>query len=114
MVVVVVVVVVDAFIAVRGAVLEVQKPPTRKPPVNCERCPTLMSPKVRFCWEGGGVTKNEGKRRTRITLHRDAVETKRRGENKDEKNRDDDDEEEENREARRSRLPRRRRNSWTS
>ena len=51
--------------------------------------------RLRFCWEGGGVTKNEGKRRTRITLHRDAVETKRRGENKDEKNRDDDEEEEE-------------------
>ena len=42
--VVVVVVVVDAFIAVRGAVLEVQKPPTRKPPANCERCPTLNVP----------------------------------------------------------------------
>tara|TARA_B100000519_G_scaffold4941_1_gene4521 strand:- start:30 stop:329 length:300 start_codon:yes stop_codon:yes gene_type:complete len=49
---------------------------------------------LRFCWDGCGV-KNEGKRRTRITLHRDAVETKRCGENKDEENRYDDDEEEE-------------------
>ena len=51
--------------------------------------------RLRFCWDGCGVTKNEGKRRTRITLHRDAVERKRRGENTDEENRDDDDEEEE-------------------
>ena len=54
-----------------------------------------MSPKIALLLGRRRSYKKRGEEKDEITLHRDAVETKRRGENKDEKNRDDDDEEEE-------------------